>query len=161
MTVPFMMVDAALLSPTEKKVYFLSVNTFLVFDQSAGQFASSTPKAIAEEWPNLPTTGGFNEGDFDGACYRALDGNYYFFKEAQVLAYNWASKKAVSGYPKAMSTCFVGWPRAGDPGIDGSLYDPATDWVYFFKGGGYLVVDFSTGTVMEGYPRAVMDGWPG
>jgi hypothetical protein len=138
------------------KLYLFKGPDYLRIDQQRNQV--DTPvRSIAEAW------GGFAEAGFADGLDAAVNwgnGKAYFFRGDSYIQYDIAGDQVDDGHPQPIAGNWPGFDEAGF----GDGVDAAINWgngkVYFFRGDVYL--RYSVGVAVdEGYPQAIVDGWPG
>ncbi|MCX5302831.1 hemopexin repeat-containing protein [Streptomyces sp. NBC_00160] len=86
----------------------------------------------------------------------------YLFKEAEYVRWNIKEGKVDAGYPKNIADYWPGFREAGfTSDIDAAVVWPGKGKAYFFKGPDYLRFDIKADKVDEGYPKKIVDYWPG
>lgn len=116
------------------------------------------PLDIAGLWPGFAECGFV--GDIDAAVNWGT-GKAYFFKGGLYIRYDIATDRVDPGYPRPICE---GWHGVDGGwlgnGFSGAIY-PGGDRAYFFKHDEYIAVDWSSKTVLSGYPRKIGERWPG
>lgn len=152
-------VDAAVWGQPNSRVYFFKGSQYIRVNPAAGwAVEAGYPKAIAGNWPGLPTS--FQAG-IDAAIYTPTNQRIYFFKGSQYVRINPAAGWAVEpGYPKPISGNWPGLPASFSNGVDNAVWGESNQRVYFFRRTRYVRVNPASGWAMEsGYPKDINNNW--
>lgn len=173
--------DAALWSGTNGKIYFFKGESYVRIDPDNNWYMDyGYPKVIARQrigkrpdlkmafealgidsnWPGFPSHFG---SDLDAGVWTKKNDKVYFFKGSEYVRVdpenNW---EVDSGYPKAISGNWPGFPAHFASGVDAAVWNDKSDKVYFFKGSEYIRVDPNNNWNVEpGYPKPIEGNWPG
>lgn len=129
-------IDAAILWPNNK-VYFFKGSQYLRFDAAENR-VDQAPNGIAAGWGNWPAS--WADG-IDGAHMMPNYRYAYFFKGSQYLRFDLQTNRVSDGYPTELPGNWNGWPADWTTGIDGCIYWPINQKVYFFKGSNFFGYD--------------------
>jgi hypothetical protein len=137
------------------KIYFFNGPQYTRFDQDSLHTDSGYPANIKTFWGNWPAA--WNDG-VDAAVVWG-NGKAYFFRDTQYLRYDIALDRVDAGYPRPIAGNWTGIPASW------TRIDAAVAWdngkAYFFRGSQYVRVDLATKDVDPGYPKNIVDFWPG
>jgi len=142
-------IDAATAN-ADGQIYFFRGDRYVRFTDVAKGMDQGYPIVTSKNWRGMPAS--FNSGI--DAALKDANGDIYFFRSDSFVRFTDVSKGMDPGYPKAITTRWMGMPDAFDAGIDAALMT-ADGAVYFYNGDEY--VRFSAGqTSMDpGYPRKI------
>jgi hypothetical protein len=137
------------------KIYFFNGPQYTRFDQGSLHTDSGYPANIKTFWGNWPAA--WSDGVDAAVVWN--NGKAYFFRDTQYLRYDIALDRVDDGYPKPIAGNWTGVP-ASWTGIDAAVaWDNGK--AYFFRGSQYVRVDLASKDVDPGYPKNIVDFWPG
>ena len=138
--------------------YFFKADRYISYDLRSNHAEAGYPAPIVDTW-EIPFQNNIDAGFVAGS--RA-----YFFRGTTYVEFD-LEKNAldptclVSGYPPTMAEHWKGWPAAWKD----RTVDAAANWhdgkVYFFSGAECLRYDLAAGTVDTGYPKKIVEEFPG
>ncbi len=149
-------IDAAVLWPNGK-AFFFKGDKYIRFDVEKDKVDTGYPKPFNKTfWHGLPDS--FASG-IDAAILWP-NGKAFLFKGNKYIRFDVEEDKVDSGYPKLIKTGWVGFPDSFASGIDAAILWP-NGKAFFFKGDEYIRFDINTDKVDPGYPKSIVDNWPG
>lgn len=147
-------VDAALMKKDSGHIYLFNGKNCVRYTDSNLELNTGYPKAISEEWPNLPSE--FKDG-IDAALWRDNDQTIYFFNGDEYVLYSFTGASSPIKIAK-------GWPNLPtnfQQGIDAALMRKESGQIYFFKGNEYVRFSDVSAGIDPGYPRLIEGNWLG
>lgn len=153
--------DAALWSEPNQRIYFFKRGEYYRINPNNGwKPDNGYPKPIAGNWPGMPSS--FTNG-IDAALWSQTNQKIYFFKGSQYVRIDPSNSWQVdSGYPKPIAGNWPGFPTEFENGVDAAIYCKNNNRIYFFKGEDYIrITPSSSWNVENGYPKKIVDHWPG
>ncbi len=153
--------DAGVWSKKNDKIYFFKGSEYLRVDPNNNwEMDSGYPKPISGNWPGFPAH--FASG-VDAAVWNDKSDKIYFFKNSEYIRVDPNDSWQVeAGYPKPIAGNWPGFPDHFATGVDAGVWAEKNSKVYFFKDSEYIRVDpFNGWQVDPGYPKPILDNWPG
>lgn len=155
---------AAVMWPTNNKIYFFNGEQYTRFDISLVQADSGYPLDIAQFWSNWPSSWHVNGDPANppgvDAAFDMGDGKAYFFHGQSYVRYDINADHVDQG-PLPIGSNWQHWPTTPN----WAKVDAAVRWtngkVYLFSGNEYVRLDIASRTVDPGYPTSIAANWPG